>query len=135
MSPCFAKAPAPSQTSVISRSAGGSPPGKSISGLSMLIVASPSVASSRRKALVQPSTVRPDLRCGISASRKVMPPRSLLPPRQPTRPPTPGYQADAPLAGLTHVQAGDGPSDDHPLDLGGPLEDREARGRAGSFRR
>jgi hypothetical protein len=36
---------------------------------------------------------------------------------------------------LPHVKPGDGPSDDHALDLRGALEDREARGGACSFRR
>src|SRR6478735_2463001 len=36
MSPALATSPSPSQMSLISRSAGGSPPGKSISGFSML---------------------------------------------------------------------------------------------------
>jgi hypothetical protein len=36
---------------------------------------------------------------------------------------------------LPHVQPGDGPTDDHALDLRRALEDREARGGGGSFRR
>ena len=36
---------------------------------------------------------------------------------------------------LAHVKPGDGPSDDHALDLRRALENREARGGAGSFRR
>src|SRR6266851_4041065 len=42
MSPAYATAPSPSQISVISRLAGGSPLGKSISGLSVLMLAPPS---------------------------------------------------------------------------------------------
>ena len=46
-----------------------------------------------------------------------------------------GWLTEQSRNGLANVQPSDRPADEHPLDLARALEDREADGGAGSFRR